>query len=162
VKGLFKIGELAKKAEVSVETLRYYGSENLLIPKHRSNSGYRLYSDHDEQKLNFILHAKKIGFSLQEIKRLLALRTNKQAHTCDDVKSYTGDKIREIEAKIVDLRKMQRAITNLHDACCGGIETAVNCTILNSLDNPMLFSSRPNTKAVDSSPSLQLTESALS
>ncbi len=69
---LLKIGEIAKRSNVSVESLRFYESEQLLSPEGRSNAGYRLYSSADEQKLSFILHAKKIGFSLREIKSLLS------------------------------------------------------------------------------------------
>lgn len=136
---LLKIGELAKRAQISVETIRFYQAEELLIPQQRSASGYRLYSSEDEQKLQFILHAKKVGFSLQEIKQLLSLRTDKNNHTCEEVKHYTGVKIAEIESKIHDLQTMKQALSNLHDACCGGDESAINCTILNSLDDPNLF-----------------------
>lgn len=137
---LIKIGILAKRSQISVETIRFYESENLLTPKTRTVSGYRLYDTDDELKLHFILHAKKIGFSLQEIKQLLSLRTHKDEHTCEDVKQYTGIKMREIESKILDLQKMQQALENLHHACCGGKESAQNCTILNSLNDPKLFS----------------------
>jgi len=135
-----KIGSLAKRSQISVETLRFYESQGLLAPKQRSGSGYRLYDSNDEQKLHFILHAKKVGFSLQEIKQLLSLRTHKDSHTCEDVKSYVGVKILEVDAKISDLQKMKRALSGLHHACCGGDESAKNCTILNSLDDPNLFS----------------------
>jgi len=137
--GLLKIGELAKRSSVSVESLRFYESEQLLSPQGRSNAGYRLYSSIDEQKLSFILHAKKVGFSLHEIKTLLSLRADKNSHTCEEVKSYTGAKVDEIDKKINDLQKMKHALENLYTACCGGNESAENCTILNSLDDPDLF-----------------------
>jgi len=141
---LLKIGEVAKQADITVETLRFYQSEQLLIPKMTNQSGYRLYSAQDRQKLNFILHSKKVGFSLSEIKQLLSLRTDKDQHTCEEVKNYTGNKINEIESKIRDLQKMRLALSNLHDACCGGSESAKQCTILNSLDDPELFASANN------------------
>ena len=152
---LIKIGELAKRAQISVEALRYYETAMLLSPKQRSHSGYRLYSAQDEQRLHFILHAKKIGFSLEEIKQLLSLRTHRDSHTCEDVKSYTGAKMDEIESKILDLQKMQRALSSLYHACCGGEESAENCTILNSLDDPYLFSVK--NAATDNSDQLSTT-----
>jgi len=136
---LIKIGLLAKRCQVSVETLRFYESQGLLTAKSRTGSGYRLYGKDDEQKLHFILHAKKVGFSLQEIKQLLSLRAHKDSHTCEEIKARTGDKIEEIKSKIRDLQKMQLALSDLYHACCGGEESARNCTILNSLDNPNLF-----------------------
>ncbi len=141
---LLKIGEIAKQANITVETLRFYQSEQLLIPKMTNQSGYRLYSVQDQQRLNFILHSKKVGFSLSEIKQLLSLRTDKDHHTCEEVKDYTGDKINETESKIRNLQKMRQALNNLHDACCGGTESAKQCTILNSLDDPELFTNSNN------------------
>ncbi|WP_246722939.1 Zn(2+)-responsive transcriptional regulator [Aliikangiella sp. G2MR2-5] len=134
-----KIGQLAARAGISVESLRYYESEGLISANCRSENGYRLYSDESIQKLGFILHAKKIGFSLKEIKRLLGLRLNRDQHTCEEVKDYTGAKIREIEQKIADLVKMKSALVSLHEACCGGNETADNCSILQTLEAPFTF-----------------------
>jgi len=139
-----KIGQLAKQNNISVETLRYYEFEGLLAPQQRSLNGYRLYNDDDKNRLNFILHAKKVGFSLQEIKRLLSLRADKDHHTCEEVKNYTGSKITEIESKIDDLLRMKSALSNLYHACCGGTESAANCTILSSLDSTELFSDTEN------------------
>ena len=139
MKQFLKIGELAKLSDTSVETLRFYQSKSLLKPAERSISGYRLYSQQDVQKLYFILHAKKVGFSLAEIKQLLTLRTDKDQHTCEEVKNYTGIKIKEIEDKIHDLQKMSLALSGLHEACCGGKESAEQCTILSTLDDPEFF-----------------------
>ena len=137
---LLKIGELARQSQVSVETLRYYETQELLSPTKRSASGYRLYNVENINRLHFILHAKKIGFSLLEIRQLLSLRADKDHHTCEEVKSYTGEKIDEISEKIADLQKMKLALDGLYNACCGGQESATNCTILNSLDDRNLFS----------------------
>ncbi len=136
---LVKIGELAKRTQISVETLRYYEKEKLLQPQLRTEAGYRLYSLDDEHRLNFVLHAKKVGFSLAEIKELLALRLNKDEHTCEEVKNYTGQKIAEVETKISDLQTMHDALSSLYKACCGGPEKATNCAILSSLEDETLF-----------------------
>jgi len=136
---LVRIGELAKRTDISVETLRYYEKEQLIKPQLRSESGYRLYSMEDENRLHFVLHAKKVGFSLSEIKELLNLRLNKDIHTCEEVKTYTGQKISEVEAKIADLQTMHHALNSLYKACCGGQEKATNCAILSSLDDESLF-----------------------
>ena len=132
-KKVFKIGELAQKSGTKVEALRYYEAEGLLIPNMRSDSGYRLYNEQNLQSLFFILHAKKVGFALKEIKFLLDFQNNKNEHTCEEVKKYTGDKIIEIEAKIADLKNMHQSLNQLHQACCGGVESARNCSILQTL-----------------------------
>lgn len=134
----YKIGELALKGGIKVETLRYYEAEGLLVPKLRTTAGYRLYSQQDAQSLFFILQAKKVGFSLKEIKFLLDFQSNKDEHTCQEVKQYTGAKIDELESKIRDLQEMTKKLKGLHQACCGGVESAKNCTILQAFAQPRI------------------------
>ncbi|MET1254913.1 Zn(2+)-responsive transcriptional regulator [Aliikangiella maris] len=138
-KQLFRIGEIAKQTNTSVETLRYYESQGLLIASERTSAGYRLYSEQDLHRLNFVLQAKKVGFSLKEISHLLGLQLHKDEHTCEEVKTYTGHKISEIEAKIQDLEKIKQALQNIYSACCGGNESAVNCSILHFFEDPNNF-----------------------
>lgn len=132
---LLKIGELAKRSGLTVEALRYYEEQQLLAPAGRSESGYRLYSEDDVQRVQFILHAKKVGFTLAEIKDLLALKLKKDDHTCEEVKNYTANKIAEVEQRLRDLQSIHLALTRLHDACCGGAEKATHCSILSSLED---------------------------
>ena len=129
-----RIGDIAKRSGVTVETLRFYEKEQLLAPQGRSESGYRLYSDDDLQRVMFILHAKKVGFTLAEIKKLLALRLNSDKHTCEEVKEYTAEKITEIEERLLAFQAIHKALTQLHDACCGGPRKATHCSILSSLE----------------------------
>lgn len=136
---LFSIGKLAKKARITVETIRFYEKKGLISANLRSENGYRLYSDTEAQRLYFILHAKKVGFSLQEISHLLSLQINKDQHTCEEVKNYTQDKINEVTQKIIDLEKIQYALKRLNRACCGGSESAINCSILHTLEDPNYF-----------------------
>src|SRR5215207_3727964 len=68
---LYRTGQFARKASVSIRTLRYYDKEGLLAPSHYSESGYRLYTDADLANLQQILAMKFLGFSLDEIKALL-------------------------------------------------------------------------------------------
>ncbi|MEM9507051.1 MAG: MerR family transcriptional regulator, partial [Cyanobacteria bacterium P01_E01_bin.35] len=64
---LMKIGELARKTGLSIRTLRYYDEIDLLSPSHRTEVGYRLYSDQDIIRLQQILSLRQLKFSLQEI-----------------------------------------------------------------------------------------------
>src|SRR6266849_10635237 len=86
------IGELAKRARVNRETVRYYERRRLLPRPSRSMSGYRIFSDDALRRLRFIRHAKALGFSLNEIKELLTLRVN-SIGACDRVQERTRAKI---------------------------------------------------------------------
>jgi len=133
---IYRIGELAKKTGASAETLRFYEAEGLLASQARSAAGYRLYSENNLRQLNFILQAKKVGFSLKEIKHLLGLNLHKDEHTCEEVKDYTGEKIAEIDEKISDLQSIRSSLNQLYIACCGGPEKATHCSILQTLEDP--------------------------
>jgi len=132
-----KIGELAKHSGLTVEALRFYEQQQLIQPQGRTASGYRLYLPEDVQRVKFILHSKKAGFTLAEIKTLLELRLNKDEHSCDEVKQYTAEKIADVEARLQDLNSIHQALTHLHDACCGGSKSATHCTILSSLEDDL-------------------------
>ncbi len=130
-----RIGELSKHTGFQVETLRYYEKQGLLDPASRTESGYREYNNDSLKQLQFIRQAKSVGFSLKEITELLTLRVDRDQHSCGEVKSIAELKIEQIDTKIVELGKMRDALYKITDACCGGLEPATSCTILNSLDN---------------------------
>lgn len=130
-----RIGELSKHTGFQVETLRYYEKQGLLDPVSRTESGYREYDDDSLKQLQFIKQAKSVGFSLSEISELLTLRVERDQHSCGDVKSIAERKILEIDKKLQELEKMRRALHKITDACCGGVEPATSCTILNALEN---------------------------
>ena len=129
-----RIGELSKSTGFQVETLRYYEKEGLLTPVSRTASGYREYDNESLRQLRFIKQAKSVGFSLSEISELLTLRVERDQHSCGDVKSIAEQKIEKIDLKINELSKMRKALSKITDACCGGVEPATSCTILNSLE----------------------------
>ena len=79
------IGQLARQAHVNRETVRYYERRRLLLRPPRSISGYRVFSDDAVRRLRFIRHAKMLGFSLKEIRALLALRVD-SIDACDRVR----------------------------------------------------------------------------
>jgi MerR family transcriptional regulator, Zn(II)-responsive regulator of zntA len=133
--GYLRIGELSKLAETNNETLRFYESKGLLEEPRRSDAGYRLYTKKDVQRVQFIMRARKMGFSLKEIDELLSLRVTKEESTCGEVKDLAENKLKVIEEKIAELNLMKGALQQITDACCGGDESAVHCTILNALDD---------------------------
>src|SRR5215469_9295722 len=92
------IGQLAKHAHVNRETVRYYERRRLLQRPSRSIASYRVFSDEAVKRLHFIRHAKMLGFSLEEIRELLALRVH-SVGTCDRVREHARTKVAEDRAE---------------------------------------------------------------
>lgn len=126
------IGQVAQRAGIGVETVRFYERQGLLEEPARRESGYRQYTDGVVSRLRFIRRAKELGFSLKEIKELLALRVD-PATTCREVKEQAEAKITDIEGKIASLQRMKRALVKLTAVCRGQGPTS-ECPILDALD----------------------------
>jgi len=133
--GYLRIGDLSKRTATNNETLRFYESKGLIDEPRRSEAGYRLYTEAAVSRVKFIVRAKRMGFSLKEITELLSLRVDRQDSTCGEVKQMAEHKLEDIEEKISELMRMKQALQQITDACCGGDEPAVHCTILNALDD---------------------------
>ncbi len=125
------IGEVARRAAVGIETVRFYERQGLLEEPPRKESGYRQYPEEVVARLRFIRRAKELGFSLKEIGELIALRLD-LATTCGDIKERAAAKIADIEAKIEDLQRMQNALRKL-TAACKGRGPVAECSILDAL-----------------------------
>jgi MerR family Zn(II)-responsive transcriptional regulator of zntA len=132
--GYLRIGQLSARTGINNETLRFYEARGLMSNPRRSDAGYRLYTEEDVRKAEFIVRAKKMGFALKDISELLSLRVEKESSTCGEVKDLAEAKLVEIEQKINELQRMKGALEQITDACCGGEESAIHCTILNALD----------------------------
>lgn len=132
---MYRIGELAKRYGLKADTLRFYDKQKLLSPSSRSEAGYRLYTQTDEEHLRFILRAKRIGFSLTDIADLLSIELQKANLTCGDVKDVVDAKLVDIEAKIAELNYFRESLQRLSDECCGGSESAEHCSILDDLES---------------------------
>lgn len=128
-----RTGELAQLAEVNIQTLRYYERQGLVPKAPRRPSGYRIYPVQTVQRVRFIKRAQQLGFSLREIKQLLALQDKTWA-SCEDVCALTRHKIEEIAANIRDLRKMQLALRELFQQCPRTVSVA-DCPIIASLNS---------------------------
>jgi len=132
-----KIGQIAKASGVRIDTLRYYEKEGLIKPAHRTDAGYREYDQNAVQQMRFILKAKSLGFSLQEIRELLSLRIDREHHPCSEVKELAEAKLSSIEEKIAELQRMHNTLKRISDLCCGGSEPAIHCSILDALEKPV-------------------------
>ncbi len=131
---MFTIGQLATRAQVTTDALRYYERQGLLAPDAKTRSGYRQYGDDALRRIRFIRQAQHCGFSLAEIRELLTLRTSESA-CCDDVRTVAQRKKRELEAKIDTLRAMSGALDRLIVTCVDGDRPLDDCPILATLEN---------------------------
>lgn len=127
-----KIGELAQRANVNVQTIRYYERRKLLSDPRGGQTGYREYDEGDLARLQFIREAQALGFTLREVTELLRLRTNPGA-SATDVKARARDKLEQVRAKIQGLRRLERQLVNLLAGCAGAGPTSA-CGILGRLD----------------------------
>lgn len=127
------IGQVARQAGIGVETVRFYERRGLLEEPARKQSGYRQYPKTVVARLRFIKRAKELGFSLKEIRELLALRVDPDT-TCAEVKNRAEVKIADVEQKIDALQRIKKALVKLTAVCRGRGPTS-ECPILDALDN---------------------------
>jgi Hg(II)-responsive transcriptional regulator len=127
-----KIGELAKKVGVNIQTIRYYERRGLLLPTTKMEVGYRLYDNEAKKRLEFIRHSKELGFTLKETEELLRLRVNTTAK-CSDIKERTNDKLREIDKKIKGLKSMRKVLKETLKTCQSKQPTD-KCPILKTIE----------------------------
>jgi MerR family copper efflux transcriptional regulator len=125
------IGQLAQRAGVGVETVRFYERQGLISEPPRRPSGYRDYPLETVARIVFIRRAKQLGFTLKEINELLELRVRPRRN-CAQVKQNADAKMADIDGKIAALRRMRRALRDLTKACEERTPTT-ECPILASL-----------------------------
>ena len=130
------IGKVAQSAGLAIDTVRYYEREGLLETPARSASGYRHYRPDVVARLRFIRQAKDLGFSLSEIKELLALRVA-PGKSCADVRAHAEHKIADVDRRIASLKRVRGALTRLASACSGKGPVS-QCPILEALEKKEL------------------------
>jgi DNA-binding transcriptional MerR regulator len=109
------IGVAAKLAAVSIDTVRFYERLGLTRPGSRSPGGYRLFDEDQIRDLRFIRHAQELGFSLTEIKQLLALR--QKQHACPQVQTMLERKLANVREKIKSLSHLERELAGALRNC---------------------------------------------
>lgn len=127
---ILTIGQLAKASGVSAKMIRYYESIELLPPAERTESNYRIYADKDVHRLRFIHRARKLGFSLDHIRVLMALWQD-QSRSSREVKSLAIEHIGELEARIAEMQSMVDLLQKLTHQCQGNDRP--DCPILEEL-----------------------------
>ena len=128
------ISEAAGQAGVNVQTLRYYERRGLLPKPPRRTSGYRDYRDDSVRTVRFIKRAQELGFSLDEVEELLALRRQSPRNR-QRLRSVAERRIQQIERKITELERMRVALQTLVKSCEAG--TTLACPIIEALDTGM-------------------------
>ncbi len=128
-----RIGKVAHLGGVGVETVRFYEREGLIAEPPRTESGYRQYPQETVSRIRFIRRGKELGFSLREIKELLALRLDPET-SCEDIRLRAEAKLADIEEKVRTLQRMKQALAKL-TAACRGRSTVSECPILEALED---------------------------
>jgi MerR family mercuric resistance operon transcriptional regulator len=128
------IGELAQKTGCNIETIRYYERIGLLPSPPRSAGRYRVYEIPDVRRLAFIRRARELGFTLDEVRTLLALAASDGDRTCAQVREVAACHLTEVRDKIADLRAMERVLADAVRRCDAG-ETP-GCPLIDALSGP--------------------------
>ncbi|MDT7531455.1 helix-turn-helix domain-containing protein [Sphingopyxis sp. SE2] len=121
---------LAKRTGCNLETIRYYETIGLMPDPPRSAAGYRVYDDSHVSRLRFILRARELGFSIEEIRGLLGL-VDRGTQTCAEVKDRAEAHLVEIRDKIRDLKRIQAVLAATAAQCSG--EVVPDCPVLDAL-----------------------------
>lgn len=129
VKGLQR-AELAQRTGCNLETVRYYEKVGLLPEPPRTASGYRSYDTNHERRLRFVLRARELGFSLDEIRELLRLVDGRD-QPCAEARAVAAAHLDDVRAKIADLRRMERVLKEMVAQCAEG--TRPDCPLIETL-----------------------------
>ena len=124
------IGEASKSSGISAKMIRYYESIGLINPAERTDSGYRVYSEHDLHTLRFVRRARDLGFSVEQMNELLALWKDRSRASAD-VKRIALEHVQELERKAEALRDMAATLKHLAAHCHG--DDRPDCPILEGL-----------------------------
>jgi Cd(II)/Pb(II)-responsive transcriptional regulator len=126
-----RIGELARRAGVEKQTIRYYEREGLLEAPARTASGYRTYGPQHLERLNFVRHCRSLDMSLAEVKRLIDLAGNASV-SCDEVDELVRNHLERVRAKRAALEALEAQLSSLSAQCASGQRVA-DCGILGEL-----------------------------
>jgi Cu(I)-responsive transcriptional regulator len=124
------IGQTAEKAGVSAKMVRHYESLGLLPKVHRTESGYRVYSDSEVHTLRFIKRSRDLGFSMAEIADLLKLWQDRRRPSAS-VKKLAAAHLDELDRKMEEMQSMRKTLNHLVHCCQG--DSRPDCPILEDL-----------------------------
>jgi len=113
---IYSIGQLAKKTDCKIPTIRYYEEINIIPPAPRSNGNQRRYSDTHLKSLNFVKHCRGLGFSIDEVRQLVHLQTCEQ-HRPDEAHRIAIKHLQEVLQKISQLQQLANELQSVVDCC---------------------------------------------
>ncbi|WP_298671451.1 helix-turn-helix domain-containing protein [uncultured Sphingomonas sp.] len=126
---MIQIGELSRRTGCNIETIRYYERIGLLpIPPHRGR--YRSYGSDDVARLGFVQRARELGFTLDEVRALLALAAGGQT-SCAEVRDLATSHLKDVRVRIADLSRMEKILADAVLACDAGQDPG--CPLLDTL-----------------------------
>jgi MerR family mercuric resistance operon transcriptional regulator len=137
----FPIGETARRSGCHIETVRYYERIGLMPKPPRSAGGHRLYGGDAVRRLAFIRRARELGFAIEDIRALLGL-VDRQAANCGEVKRIAERQHAAIQARIGDLRRLERDLKGMISLCSG--RKIPECPVIDSLFDRARPRTRPS------------------
>ena len=117
------IGELSRRTECNIETIRYYERIGLLPPARRPGGRFRRYDADDAARLRFIRRARQLGFGLDEVRAFMRLAGSEGDAVCAEARSLAAAHVADIRAKITDLQAMERVLTEAICECESGLQS---------------------------------------
>ena len=131
---VWKIGEVAKRSDVAVETLRFYESRGLIEPAGRTASGYRLYNNSVFERLAFVKKSQAVGFTLDQIAWIIA-EAKEGRRPCVEVREMARERLAELDEKLAELRRYRRELRQTLDAWDRvGEKDGMICGLIEGLD----------------------------
>lgn len=126
------ISRLAKELGINIETIRFYERKGLIQQPLKPTTGYRHYPNETVNRIHFIKRAQELGFTLDEIVHLLSLEDS----PCNEIQALASNKLEKVQAKILDLRRLENALEALLSQCHENDDKS-HCPIIDSLQPPL-------------------------
>jgi MerR family mercuric resistance operon transcriptional regulator len=124
------IGDMSKLTGCNIETIRYYERIGVMPAPARSSGGHRLYTVEHLKRLTFIRRSRELGFTLKQVRGLLAM-VDGGDFTCDEIKAITTEHKGEVRRKIADLRRLERVLGDMASRCDRG--EVPDCPVIDAL-----------------------------
>ena len=121
---------MARATGCNLETIRYYEKIGIMPDPPRSTKGYRSYDDAHVKRLKFVMRSRDLGFSLEEVRGLLGL-VDDRSRTCSEVQIIAEDHLTDVQAKIADLQRIERVLSDTVARCTG--DAAPECAVIDAL-----------------------------